>query len=54
MTGHLHRAVAGAVVLALGIVVAASRDAAHSQDLDLDLPPGIFMDTEDGPQEVGV
>jgi len=51
MTGHLHRAVAGAVGLALGIVVAASHAA---QSPDLDLPPGIFMDTEDGPQEVGV
>ena len=54
MTGHLRRAAAGAVVLALGIVVAASHAAAQSQDLDLDLLPGIFVDTADGPQEVGV
>jgi hypothetical protein len=40
--------------LALGIVVATSLAAAQPQDLDLDVPPGVFVDTEDGPQEVGV
>ena len=40
--------------LALGLVVAALHAAAGSQDLDPDLPPGIFVDTADGPQEVGV
>ena len=47
-------ALARLVVLALGIVVATSQAAAQPQDLDLDVPPGVFVDTEDGPQEVGV
>ena len=40
--------------LALSLVVTASHAAARSQDPDPDLPPGIFVDTADGPQEVGV
>ena len=47
-------AVARLGALALGLVIATSHAAAQSRDLDLDLPPGIFVDTPDGSEEVGV